>query len=99
MFAKALAYMGLKPGQPHQGTSRERRVPRQLHERAPLGPAQRRAACFADGKIASGVHDARRPGSQQVKREAEAEGLDRVFIEAGAEWRESGLLDVPRYER
>jgi 3-isopropylmalate/(R)-2-methylmalate dehydratase large subunit len=30
------------------------------------------------------------PGSQQVKKQAEAEGLDRVFIEAGAEWRESG---------
>jgi 3-isopropylmalate/(R)-2-methylmalate dehydratase large subunit len=30
------------------------------------------------------------PGSQQVKREAETEGLDRVFLEAGAEWRESG---------
>jgi 3-isopropylmalate/(R)-2-methylmalate dehydratase large subunit len=30
------------------------------------------------------------PGSQQVKKEAEAEGLDRVFIDAGAEWRESG---------
>src|ERR1035441_7470761 len=30
------------------------------------------------------------PGSQQVKKAAEAEGLDRVFIEAGAEWRESG---------
>jgi 3-isopropylmalate/(R)-2-methylmalate dehydratase large subunit len=30
------------------------------------------------------------PGSQQIKREAEAEGLDRVFSAAGAEWRESG---------
>jgi 3-isopropylmalate/(R)-2-methylmalate dehydratase large subunit len=30
------------------------------------------------------------PGSQEVKREAEAEGLDKVFREAGAEWRESG---------
>jgi len=30
------------------------------------------------------------PGSQQVKREAEAEGLDRAFLEAGAEWREAG---------
>jgi 3-isopropylmalate/(R)-2-methylmalate dehydratase large subunit len=30
------------------------------------------------------------PGSQQVKRDAESEGLDRVFIDAGAEWRESG---------
>jgi 3-isopropylmalate/(R)-2-methylmalate dehydratase large subunit len=30
------------------------------------------------------------PGSQQIKRQAEAEGLDRVFKEAGAEWREAG---------
>ena len=30
------------------------------------------------------------PGSQQVKREAEAAGLDAIFIDAGAEWRESG---------
>ena len=30
------------------------------------------------------------PGSQAVKHDAEAEGLDRVFLEAGAEWRESG---------
>ena len=30
------------------------------------------------------------PGSQETKRRAEAEGLDRVFTEAGAEWHESG---------
>jgi 3-isopropylmalate/(R)-2-methylmalate dehydratase large subunit len=30
------------------------------------------------------------PGSQQVKAQAQAEGLDRVFIDAGAEWREPG---------
>ena len=30
------------------------------------------------------------PGSQAVKRQAEAEGLDRIFVEAGAEWREAG---------
>ena len=30
------------------------------------------------------------PGSQATKREAEAEGLDRIFVEAGAQWRESG---------
>jgi 3-isopropylmalate/(R)-2-methylmalate dehydratase large subunit len=30
------------------------------------------------------------PGSQKVKRDAEAEGLDRVFRDAGAEWREAG---------
>ena len=30
------------------------------------------------------------PGSQEVKRQAEAEGLDRIFRDAGAEWREAG---------
>jgi 3-isopropylmalate/(R)-2-methylmalate dehydratase large subunit len=30
------------------------------------------------------------PGSQEVKRQAEAEGLDRIFTESGAEWREAG---------
>jgi 3-isopropylmalate/(R)-2-methylmalate dehydratase large subunit len=30
------------------------------------------------------------PGSQQIKREAEQLGLDKVFVESGAEWRESG---------
>ena len=30
------------------------------------------------------------PGSRQVKAQAEAEGLDRMFAEAGAEWREAG---------
>ena len=30
------------------------------------------------------------PGSQQIKKQAEAEGLDRIFRDAGAEWRESG---------
>jgi 3-isopropylmalate/(R)-2-methylmalate dehydratase large subunit len=30
------------------------------------------------------------PGSQEVKKRAEAEGLDRIFKEAGAEWREAG---------
>ena len=39
------------------------------------------------------------PGSGLVKRAAEAEGLDRIFREAGFEWREPGLLDVRRHER
>ncbi len=30
------------------------------------------------------------PGSQEIKRQAQAEGLDKIFIEAGAEWREAG---------
>ena len=38
------------------------------------------------------------PGSGLVKEQAEAEGLDKIFTEAGFEWREPGLLDVPRHE-
>ena len=38
------------------------------------------------------------PGSGLVKEQAEKEGLHEVFIEAGFEWREPGLLYVPRHE-
>jgi 3-isopropylmalate/(R)-2-methylmalate dehydratase large subunit len=48
------------------------------------------ARVFAGRKVAPNVRALVVPGSQQVKRQAEAEGLDRVFREAGAEWRESG---------
>jgi 3-isopropylmalate/(R)-2-methylmalate dehydratase large subunit len=41
-------------------------------------------------KVAPGVRALVVPGSQQVKREAEARGLAKVFVDAGAEWRESG---------
>jgi 3-isopropylmalate/(R)-2-methylmalate dehydratase large subunit len=41
-------------------------------------------------KVADGVRMLVVPGSQQIKYEAEALGLDKVFVEAGAEWRESG---------
>ena len=51
----------------------------------------RRAGAILKGKhIASGVKALVVPGSTSVKRAAEAEGLDRVFIDAGFEWRESG---------
>jgi 3-isopropylmalate/(R)-2-methylmalate dehydratase large subunit len=41
-------------------------------------------------KVAPTVKAVVVPGSQQIKKEAEAEGLDRIFKEAGADWRESG---------
>jgi 3-isopropylmalate/(R)-2-methylmalate dehydratase large subunit len=51
----------------------------------------RSAAQLLRGKrIAAGLRMLVVPGSQQVKHAAEAEGLDRVFRDAGAEWRESG---------
>ncbi|MGB7876771.1 MAG: aconitase family protein, partial [Anaerolineales bacterium] len=41
-------------------------------------------------KVSSDVRVMVVPGSQQVKKQAEAEGLDRIFKEAGADWREAG---------
>mgnify|MGYP000066600806 CR=1 FL=1 len=51
----------------------------------------RQAAALLRGRtVAPGVRAVVVPGSQQVKAAAEAEGLDRVFAAAGAEWHESG---------
>ncbi|EGJ32342.1 MULTISPECIES: 3-isopropylmalate dehydratase large subunit [Moorena] len=51
----------------------------------------REAAKFAQGHhVAEGVKAFVVPGSERVKQEAEAEGLDQVFVEAGFEWREPG---------
>jgi len=51
----------------------------------------RLAAQYARGKkVAAGVHALVVPGSGLVKQQAEAEGLDRIFKEAGFEWREPG---------
>jgi 3-isopropylmalate/(R)-2-methylmalate dehydratase large subunit len=41
-------------------------------------------------KVAAGVRMLVVPGSQQIKKDAEARGLDRIFVDAGAEWREAG---------
>ena len=48
------------------------------------------AAILRDRRVADGVRMLIVPGSQKVKAEAEARGLDEVFAAAGAEWRESG---------
>jgi 3-isopropylmalate/(R)-2-methylmalate dehydratase large subunit len=51
----------------------------------------RAAATVLKGrKVAAGVHLLIVPGSQQVKRDAEAAGLAEIFKTAGADWRESG---------
>ena len=51
----------------------------------------RRAACIVEGnQVAPGVRALVVPGSSGVKRAAEAEGIDRIFTDAGFEWRESG---------
>jgi 3-isopropylmalate/(R)-2-methylmalate dehydratase large subunit len=48
------------------------------------------AAILRGRRVSAGVRMIVVPGSRRVKRDAEAEGLDRVFLEAGAEWREPG---------
>jgi 3-isopropylmalate/(R)-2-methylmalate dehydratase large subunit len=55
-----------------------------------LGDLRAAARVLRGRKVAAGVRALVVPGSQAVKRDAEAEGLDRVFRDAGAEWREPG---------
>jgi 3-isopropylmalate/(R)-2-methylmalate dehydratase large subunit len=51
----------------------------------------RNAAKVVSGRsVASGVDALVVPGSQQIKKQAEAEGLDEIFTKAGFEWREAG---------
>jgi 3-isopropylmalate/(R)-2-methylmalate dehydratase large subunit len=89
VFDKALAYMGLTAGQP---------ISNQPIDVVFIGSCTngrledlRAAASIIRGKqVANGVQMLVVPGSQPVKKAAEAEGLDQVFKAAGAEWRESG---------
>jgi 3-isopropylmalate/(R)-2-methylmalate dehydratase large subunit len=88
-FARALTYMGLEAGQ----SLKDRPVNVVFIGSCTNGRLSdlRSAASVLRGRrIAQGLKMLVVPGSQQVKRAAEAEGLDRVFLEAGAEWRESG---------
>jgi 3-isopropylmalate/(R)-2-methylmalate dehydratase large subunit len=89
VFDKALAYMGLEAGAP----LRNRPVNVVFLgscTNARLSDLRSAAEVMRGRKVAKGVRMLVVPGSQQVKRAAEAEGLDRVFIDAGADWRESG---------
>ncbi len=89
VFDAAMKYMGLRPGEPIQnapvnvvfiGSCTNGR----------LSDLRAAAGILKGRKIASGVKMLVVPGSQSVKRAAEAEGLHEIFRSAGAEWRESG---------
>ena len=89
VFDRALSYMGLTAGaairnQPIQvvfiGSCTNGR----------LSDLRSAAQVLRGHKVARGVQLLVVPGSQQVKKAAEAEGLDRIFRDAGGEWRESG---------
>ena len=86
---KALQYMGLKPGQPILGQHIDV-VFIGSCTNSRISDLREAAALFHGRKVSPGVRTFVVPGSQQVKRQAEAEGLDKIFKDAGAEWRESG---------
>jgi 3-isopropylmalate/(R)-2-methylmalate dehydratase large subunit len=86
---KALAYMGLQPGRPILGQKIDVVFVGSCTN-GRLSDLRAAAAMLKGRKVASGVRMLVVPGSQWTKRQAEAEGLDRVFREAGAEWREAG---------
>jgi len=87
--ARMLEYMGLQPGTP---------IEQIAVDRVFIGSCTnsrledlRAAARVAKGyRVSANVRAMVVPGSQAVKREAEQEGLHRIFVEAGFEWRESG---------
>ncbi len=86
---KALQYMGLTPGQALIGHPVDV-VFIGSCTNGRLSDLREASRVFKGRKVAAGVRTLVVPGSQQVKRLAEAEGLDRIFREAGAEWREAG---------
>jgi 3-isopropylmalate/(R)-2-methylmalate dehydratase large subunit len=86
---KSLAYMGLTPGQTLLG--------RKVNvvfigscTNGRLSDLRQAALMMKDRKVSPSTRVLVVPGSQDIKRQAEAEGLDRIFTGAGAEWREAG---------
>ncbi|HEX7967725.1 MAG TPA: 3-isopropylmalate dehydratase large subunit [Stellaceae bacterium] len=85
----ALDYMGLTPGAPIAGT-RIDWVFIGSCTNSRLSDLRAAAEIARRGKVAAHVNAWVVPGSETVKRQAEAEGLDRVFTAAGFDWREPG---------
>ena len=88
-FRKALDYMQISAGKPLADAAVDI-VFIGSCTNSRLSDLQQAADILRGRKIAAGVRMLVVPGSQQVKRDAEAIGLDKVFLKAGAEWRESG---------
>jgi 3-isopropylmalate/(R)-2-methylmalate dehydratase large subunit len=86
---KALEYMDLRPGQRLLGQPLDV-VFIGSCTNSRISDLRQAADLLRERKVAEGLRVMVVPGSQMVKKQAEAEGLDRVFLEAGAEWREAG---------
>ncbi|HWQ24022.1 MAG TPA: 3-isopropylmalate dehydratase large subunit [Gaiellaceae bacterium] len=86
---RALAYMGLEPGTPLQEVHVDR-VFIGSCTNARLEDLRQAAAVVAGRRVHPRVRALVVPGSATVRRQAEEEGLDRVFQQAGFEWRHAG---------
>jgi 3-isopropylmalate/(R)-2-methylmalate dehydratase large subunit len=86
---RALHYMALEPGTPIEQIAVDR-VFIGSCTNSRIGDLRAAAAVVAGRKVAPSVNAMVVPGSQQVKAQAEAEGLDQVFRDAGFDWRVAG---------
>jgi 3-isopropylmalate/(R)-2-methylmalate dehydratase large subunit len=87
--ARALEYMGLNPGTPLEGIPIDR-VFLGSCTNARIEDLRAAASVIRGRHVATSVRAMVVPGSQRVKAQAEREGLDRVFQDAGFEWRNAG---------
>jgi 3-isopropylmalate/(R)-2-methylmalate dehydratase large subunit len=88
-FEKAMTYMGLQPGQSLLGQKVDV-VFIGSCTNSRISDLRLAASMLKGRKVAQDTRVMVVPGSQDVKKQAEQEGLDKVFQEAGAEWREAG---------
>jgi 3-isopropylmalate/(R)-2-methylmalate dehydratase large subunit len=86
---KALAYMGLQAGQPIIGQKIDVVFVGSCTN-SRMSDLRAAAGVLKGRKVSPSVRTMIVPGSQEIKRQAEAEGLDQIFKDAGAEWREAG---------
>ncbi|WP_044335411.1 3-isopropylmalate dehydratase large subunit [Sphingomonas hengshuiensis] len=88
-YDNAIAYMGVTPGSDLTTLAIDAAFIGSCTN-SRISDLRRAAALLKGRRVAVGVKAICVPGSTQVKRAAEAEGLDRIFIDAGFEWREAG---------
>ncbi|MGH7703980.1 MAG: 3-isopropylmalate dehydratase large subunit, partial [Gemmatimonadales bacterium] len=86
---RALAYMDLRPGTPLEGIPIDR-VFLGSCTNARIEDLREASRVVRGRRVARTVRAMVVPGSMQVKAQAEREGLDRIFLEAGFEWRNAG---------
>ncbi|MEC3911469.1 3-isopropylmalate dehydratase large subunit [Sphingobium sp. CR2-8] len=88
-YDRALSYMALEAGTPLADLAIDAAFIGSCTN-SRISDLRRAAAILKGRKVAPGIRAICVPGSTQVKLAAEAEGLDRIFTDAGFEWRESG---------